>query len=277
MRNNQRRLRQQAAAQPPPSAATANAPMTYAVPTEFVELPSRGKFYPEGHPLRNQETVEIKYMTAKDEDILSSQALLKKGLAIDRLIHNLLVADVDVSTLLVPDKSAIMIAARISSYGREYKSDVRCGECGETTKYSFDLNKTNIKEDVFDDYTLQQKQVAYNEEANILELQLPRSEVTVGIQFIDGHHEKIINEGIDGANSITTLMSCIIVSIDGAYDQHSINNFIEVMPAADARHIRKLYAELAPEIDLKQEFVCKECGHSTEMEVPLTAEFFWPE
>ena len=275
MRNNQGRTRQSATTAPPPSAAAA-APITYAVPTEFVELPSRGKFYPEGHPLQGQETVEIKYMTAKDEDILSSQALLKKGLAIDRLVQNLMVLDIDPDSLLIADKSAIMIAARISSYGCDYKSSVRCRECGETTEYDFDLKKTNLNENVFDEDILNQKSVRLNDEAKVFEVALPRSEVVVGIQFIDGHGERTINDGIDGENSITTLISCVLASVDGKYDKISINKFIDIMPAADSRFIRGLYTDLTPNIDLKQEFVCKECDHSTEMEVPLTAEFFWP-
>ena len=276
MRNNQERTRQQqAAAQPSPSVVAA-APMTYAVPTEFVELPSRGMFYPEGHPLQGQETVEIKYMTAKDEDILSSQALLKKGIAIDRLVQNLMVLDVDPDSLLIADKSAIMIAARISSYGQAYKSNVRCENCGETTEYNFDLKKTNLNEDVFDEVVLSQKGITFNDEAKVLEVTLPRSEVIVGIQFIDGLGERVINDGIDGENSITTLISCVIASVDGRYDKASINNFIDIMPAADSRFIRGIYADLTPSIDLKQEFVCKECDHRVDMEVPLTAEFFWP-
>ena len=124
MRNNQRRLGQKPS--PGPSSPAAQANLAFAVPTEFVELPSRGHFYPEDHLLHNQETVEIKFMTAKDEDILSSQALLEKGLAVERLLDSLLVQDIDPSTLLVGDRSAILIAARISGYGEEYDVDQRC-------------------------------------------------------------------------------------------------------------------------------------------------------
>ena len=250
--------------------------MTYAVPTEFVELPSRGKFYPEGHALQNQETVEIKYMTAKEEDILSSTALIKKGVVIDRLVQNLMVLDVDPSSLLIADKSAIMIAARISSYGSDYKSNVRCQKCTAHTDYDFDLKKTNLNQNTFDDNFLQQKGITYNEQEKVFEVVLPRSGVVVGIEFLDGKREKIVNDGIEGENSVTTLMSCILASVDGKYDKFSINSFINMMPAADSRFVRQLYSEISPDIDLKQEFVCSACDHSVEMEVPLTAEFFWP-
>jgi len=119
MRNNQKRLRRAPRAEAVTS-AQATPSLGFVSPTEFVELPSRGEFYPEDHPLHKQETVEIKFMTAKDEDILSSQALLKKGLAIDRLLESLMVLDVDARTLLLGDRNAMLIAARISGYGSEY-------------------------------------------------------------------------------------------------------------------------------------------------------------
>ena len=74
------------AVQPAPTQTTG---LSYVTPTEFVELPSRGQFYSSEHPLHNQETVELRFMTAKDEDILTSQSLLKNGLAIDRLVSKL--------------------------------------------------------------------------------------------------------------------------------------------------------------------------------------------
>ena len=104
--------------------------LSFVVPTEFVDLPSAGRFYPPSHPLHNKEHVEIKYMTAKEEDILTSQSLLEKGLALDRLISNLLVnKKINVDSLLVGDKSAILIAARSSGYGADYETDVGCPSC----------------------------------------------------------------------------------------------------------------------------------------------------
>ena len=95
--------------------------LNFVVPTEFVELPSGGKYYTDGHPLTGQETIEIKFMTAKDEDILTSRSLLKKGLAINRFLQNIIVNnEVKVDDLLIGDKNAILTAARVSGYGPEY-------------------------------------------------------------------------------------------------------------------------------------------------------------
>ena len=110
MRNNQKRLQQA-----PPAPASPPG-MVYTVPTDFVELPSRGMFYPAEHPLCGEKTIEIKYMTAKEEDILSSTVLMKNGLVIDRFLKSVIVDEnIDPSTLLVGDRNAIMIASRITA------------------------------------------------------------------------------------------------------------------------------------------------------------------
>ena len=129
---------------PPAAAVSAPTQFNWSVPTEFVELPSKGKFYTPGHPAHNVEAIEIKYMTAKDEDILSSQALLKKGLAIDRLLENIIVVDIDPRELLVCDRNAIMIAARISSYGQEYNASTFCVGCNDFVQHKFDLTKSTM-------------------------------------------------------------------------------------------------------------------------------------
>ena len=168
---------------------------SFVSPTEFVELPSKGLFYPEGHSLHGIDTVEIRYMTAKDEDILTSKALLRKGVAIDRLLKNVIVdSGVRIDDLLIGDKNAILVATRITGYGPEYNTKVGCVACGEVTEFNFML---------------------------------------------------------------------------------SVDNF-RGLPAMDSRFLRKMYTALVPNIDMTQTFACDECGHEEEMEVPLSAEFFWP-
>ncbi len=113
-----------------PTTPAAPASLSYVTPTEFVELPSRGKFYSTDHPLHNKEVIEMRYMTAKDEDILTSPALLKNGVAIDRLIENLIVdKNVTANSLLLGDKNAVILAARISGYGEQYEVNVTCPAC----------------------------------------------------------------------------------------------------------------------------------------------------
>ena len=102
-------------------------------PTEVVDLPSKGLLYPEGHPL-SKGTIEMKYMTAKEEDILTSQNLIKKGVVIDQLLKSLIVTKVGLDELLIGDKNAVMLAARILGYGKTYSVDTTCPNCGTVEK-----------------------------------------------------------------------------------------------------------------------------------------------
>ena len=88
-------------------------------PTEEVTLPSKGLLYPEGSPLKNG-VIEMKYMTAKEEDILTNQNLIERGTVIDKLLQSLIVTPIDYNDLLVGDKNAILVAARILGYGKDY-------------------------------------------------------------------------------------------------------------------------------------------------------------
>ena len=146
-RNNQDRLGTQDEGQNPPIQDQVKSVLDFVMPTEHVELPTKGKFYSQDHPLHNVESVEIKYMTAKETDILTSQTLLKKGLAIDRMLQGILLdKKIRVEDLYVGDKNALIVAARISGFGREYETSTTCTGCGSSTNQSFDLGDINVKE-----------------------------------------------------------------------------------------------------------------------------------
>ena len=133
----------------PPQAL--NQQMQFTVPTEFVDLPSGGKFYPEGHPLHGKDKVEIKYMTAKEEDILASQALISSGVVFDRLLRSVVMEDVDPDDLLVGDKNAILIASRVTGYGSDYLTEVTCPACKQRSKFNFNLSEARRTKQVDSD------------------------------------------------------------------------------------------------------------------------------
>ena len=272
MRNNQRRTGH---SDPSPSSpAPSQANLAYVVPTEFVELPSRGLFYDHDHPLHNQETVEIKFMTAKEEDILSSAPLIKKGLVIDRLLANILVPDIDPKSLLAGDRSAIMIATRISGYGREYKVNLTCPVCKTQGELDFNLRMAAIVGNCFDHDYLNNNNIKFNEEAKTFDLELPVSKVNVSIKPVDGYRETPFQDAEAEESIVTSLLSRIMVAVEG--DPTQVSNFVNVIPAGDSKYIRTMYSALIPNIELKDTFGCNHCYHTEETEVPLTAEFFWP-
>ena len=268
---------------PPPQVMTQGQnenPFSFIVPTEFVELPSRGVFYPPNHPLHNQDTIEVKQMTAKEEDLLTSRALLKKGLALDRVISSIILdKNINPSTLLVGDRNAILIAARVSGYGNSYETNVTCPACEAVNKHVFDLNDL----EVYHGDSVDASEVTQNEDGTFTTL-LPRIKVEATFRLLSGHDEKNLLKQVENArkrrqeeNSVTRQLRQIVVAVNGNTEQQNINYVIDNMPSSDARHLRLMYKLTAPDIDMTQDFTCSECGHEQDMEVPLTADFFWPD
>jgi hypothetical protein len=175
-----------------PAAPAAPATLSYVTPTEFVELPSRGKFYPSDHPLHNKEVIEMRFMTAKDEDILTSPALLRNGLAIDRLIENLIVDNnVSVNDLLLGDKNAVILAARISGYGEQYNVNVTCPNCEASIEHQFDLSEIphqngTIPED--------DNENVYLTPEGTFVAKLPKSQFSVEFKLLTGQDEDYLEK-----------------------------------------------------------------------------------
>lgn len=257
-------------------------PLSFVVPTEFVDLPSKGKFYPQNHPLHMVDTVEIRHMTAKDEDILTSRTLLKKGIALDRLLANILVdKKIDISKLLICDKNALIVATRISGYGAEYNTRVVCPACLGQVQHDFDLNQAQVVS--ADDIDFEELEVKTTERSTFL-IHLPRMDVELEVRLMYGVDEKEIvrlsdqnkkNRRVESV--LTHQLRRFIVSANGDSDRKTINYVVDHMPAADARFLRKKYQAITPTVDLTQHFECVECGNEQEMEVPFTTDFFWPD
>jgi len=253
--------------------------MTFTTPTEFVELPSKGKFYSEKHPLYGKNDLEIRYLTAKDEDILTSRTLLKKGIAVDRMLSNIIVnKGINIDDLLIGDKNALVIASRISGYGSNYETNVTCPICGATNKHAFDLREQKVN----NGENCEELGVEKTEN-NTFIIQVPKTEAKVEVRLLTGHDEKSLMKTIKNKKKhnlpetpMTDQFSTYIVSVNGNSEGSYIQSFIQNMPALDSRHLRETYGKVIPNVDLNQEFSCLECGYEQEMEVPFTSDFFWP-
>lgn len=252
----------------------------WSVPTEFVELPSQGRFYPPGHPVHGRANVEIRFMTAKEEDILTSKSLLKQGVALDRMLQNIIVdKTVKVNDLLIGDKNALLVAARRTGYGPEYDTNVSCPNCGETTEYSFDISDPPINDYMqeAEDY-----QVVMDDHGRI-QINLPMSNVDVVCRLMTGADELAVVKEAERKSkkkmqsaTATDSFRSYIISVNGDTSPFTIESFIQSMPARDARHLRTIYSKVVPNINLTQNFDCSNCGHEADMEVPLGVDFFWP-
>lgn len=258
-----------------------NNDFSFIVPTEIIDLPSRGMLYPQGHPLHGKDTIEIKQMTAKEEDMLTSRSLLQKGVAIDRVLSSIIIdKSIRADTLLIGDRNALIIAARISAYGNDYNTKVTCPSCGTTQEYSFDLNSQNV-------YSGENVQEFITEAPTdgTFTTKLPRTGLDIGFKILTGVDERRLIEGVEldrknkrnHERNVTRQLLNMIVSVNGNSTSEAINYVVENLPSVDVRHLRQAYKAASPNVDLTQHFECNNCGHEQDLEVPLNADFFWPD
>lgn len=254
-------------------------PMSFATPTEFVDLPSQGKFYGEGHPLQGCDSIEIRFMTAKEEDILTSKSLIKKGLVLDRLLSNVIVDKrIKPEDLLIGDKNALIVATRVSGYGADYDTRMNCPSCGNSEDHSFDLNDADTYHGVDDDEDSVTKTMSGTFIVNT-----PRTKASVEIRLLTGHDERMLVRAEENRKKqklpeslATTSLSAFIVSVNDNNDPLYIKSFIDNAPAADGRYLREAYKVVAPNLDLTFNFSCSTCDYEQVLEVPFTSDFFWP-
>lgn len=256
--------------------------LSFSMPTEWVDLPSEGKFYAENHPLHNKETVEIKYMTAKEEDILTSPSLLKKNLTVERLLKSVIIdKTIDPQHLLIGDRSAIIVSSRITGYGSDYKTQVTCPSCMARSTWDIDLSELKINRGGVENS--EGYVVANGSKKGEYDITVPKTNLNVTVRLMTGRDEMNLTEKnkkrkkhkLEESN-LTDQMKSMIVAVNGSRKPDDIEKLVSFLPAFDSRYIRNAYNKINPALDMKQNFECPECEYEAEMEVPLTAEFFWP-
>tara|TARA_R110000868_G_scaffold11268_1_gene55127 strand:+ start:48 stop:911 length:864 start_codon:yes stop_codon:yes gene_type:complete len=249
----------------------------YDGPTEIIDLPSKGYFYPEGHPLANGK-IEIKYMTAKEEDILSSQTLIKQGVVIDRLLQSLIVTKIKYDDLLLMDKNSVFIAARVLAYGNDYPVEITCPNCESKQNDHVDLA------------TFEEKQVDWDnfeKGKTTFDYLLPTTKQTITLKFLTHGDDKAITENLKAAKKIskmtgvdpefTTRLRQMIVAIDGNPDKAAIHRLSENMLSRDSLGLRDFLRKNTPDIETTFHYECGSCGHEVpKMAMPINVNFFWP-
>ncbi len=287
-RNNLDRMQPQPEAAPPENPTTNASDLHFAVPTEFVNLPSKGKYYPPNHPLHNRDSVEIKYMTAKEEDILASASLIKSGVVFDRLLQSIMVDPINPNDLLIGDKNAILVASRITGYGTEYDTDVTCPSCSKRSKFTFDLSETRIdmppSERMPHNKLMDLPEAEETENGTYVIILTDLEGAKVEIRPLNGHDEKRLSSVTSAkirnnlAESVVTdTLKTYIVSVNGNNSPNYIHQFVDTLPASQARKIRIMYRQYMPKASVEGLYSCASCGHRQELEVPINSNFFWPD
>ncbi len=247
------------------------------IPDETIPLPSKGLIYPEGTPLHMMQTVDIRVMTAKEEDILTNRALIKKGTVITELLRSCMVnRAINVSEMISGDRNAIMVALRITGYGSDYPVEIECSECGYKHKYSFTLAGLPIQ-------SLEIEPVRPG--VNLFRFQLPVSGKVVYFKYLSGLDEDDISQtqenmrkqGLVNDNLITTRLKYAIQRIEDVDDKILIERFVGRMRAADSHALRKYMDKYEPGITMKESVTCPACEHTEKVVVPIGLGFFWPE
>ncbi len=242
----------------------------FKLPTEEVELPSKGLLYSKDNPLSSGK-LEMKYMTAKEEDILTNQNYISKGVVIDKLLQSLIVnKDINYNTLLIGDKNAIMIAARILSYGKSYE-------------FTYDSKPQNV-----DLSLLQNKEIdadLFKSGENNFGFTLPHTDNQITFKLLTHGDDKKIDAEIkgikkidkEGSHDVTTRLAHMITSINGSEEKKDIREFVKgYLLAKDARELRNYYSTIQPDIDMKV-YIDTADGGEEVVDLPIGLNFFWPD
>tara|TARA_R110000765_G_scaffold56697_1_gene111705 strand:+ start:17 stop:781 length:765 start_codon:yes stop_codon:yes gene_type:complete len=245
-------------------------------PTEEVTLPSKGLLYPEGSPLR-KGVITMKYMTAREEDILTNQNLIQNGTVIDKLMQSLIVTPIKYDELLIGDKNAILVASRILGYGKEYTFKFTNPNTGEEENVTVDLTESKDKE--IDESLV-------TEGKNEFSFTLPTSKIPVTFKFLTQGDENKINTELKGlkklnkksSNELTTRMKYLLISVNGDYEKKTIREFVDGnFLARDARALRDYISKLMPDIDLTYDIEFEDETVVEDITLPISLNFFWPD
>ena len=244
------------------------------IPTEAVPLPSRGIIYPQESGFYSKETLDIKPMTAREEDILTSRAF---GTVLTELMKSCLIdKSINPDELISGDRNAILISLRITGYGADYSLEIDCPECGARNKQTFDLSQLKIKR-------LEVEPVSPGQ--NLFEVVLPVTKKNVKVRFLTGIDEKemlIIEQrrkksGFETTSTVTDRLSRSIVSIDGIKDKNKINAFVRNIPVRDSLALRKFLDTHEPGIEMKSWMTCTSCHEESEVKIRMGVTVFWPD
>jgi len=258
----------------------------YKFPTEIVDLPSKGLIYPKDNPLSSGK-IEMKYMTAKEEDILTTQSYIKDGSVLDRLFQALIISNGDglpikYVDLVTGDKNAIMIAARVLGYGKDYEVEIS-DPTSEGIKQKETIDLTQFENNEYDGSA--QTKLHTNE----FKFTLPHSKREVTFMAMTESKDRKVKHQIEALNKaarksrdltskdLTTRLKNMILSIDGEYEQEAITHFVDnELFAVDSKALRGEMNSVVPDIDLNYEFISEETGEGRDMLLPMDVGFFWP-
>ena len=243
-------------------------------PTEVVELPSKGLIYPKDNPLSSGK-IEMKYMTAREEDILTNQNYISKGIVLDKLIESLVISKIDINDIIIGDKNALLIASRVLGYGKDYAFKAYSKITNDIKEYTIDL--TTLKDKILKKKDLKEGGL------NQFDFTLPHTKTDITYKILTHGDEKSIDKEIEGQKKIrpnspvpevSTRLKYMITSINGDSEKKTIRDFVDnYLLAKDSRELRDEIRKISPDINLKY---TGEDGEE-DINIPINLNFFWPD
>ena len=241
---------------------------TQKFPTEVVDLPSKGKLYPPDSPLASG-TIEMKYMTAKEEDILTNQNYIEKGIVIDKLLQALIVdKTIDYNQILIGDKNALLIAARILGYGKDYE-------------FEYAGAKENIDLSLLENKDLHPDVEKATE--NSFNFTLPATGKVITFKLLSHGDEQKIDQEVKGLKKInkessaelSTRLKHMILAVNGDSERKNVRSFVDnEFLARDSRAFRNYLRDFQPDVDMT---FYPENGPDGGVDVPIGVNFLWPD
>lgn len=249
----------------------------YDVPVSNVRLPSLGRVYPPESPLFGCESVDVKAMTAKEENILSSPALVRKGTVLTTLMKACITnRTVDPDQMVVGDRNAVLVAIRVAAYGAKYDVSVTCPKCLEEVEHQFDLSRLPLK--------VLTEEPEGGPGSNLFSYALPVSGKRARYRLMTAADVSRLEDDMEAARksarggvepTVTLRLRAQVTALEGVAPE-GLAKAIDALPARDARMLREHMDAMAPGVDMMQEFECNSCGRSSVVDVPVGTEFFWP-
>ena len=243
--------------------------------SHYVDLPTGGIYYPEGHPLHNVAQIEVKMMTTKEEDILTNQSYVENGVAVDKLLESIILVKISPKDIHETDKMAVLLSARIEAYGPEYEVVSICPHCSEEQEDTINLSDvlTNVVESEFE-----------KTDAGTTIIELPKSKKVIEFKILLPKDLESISKSVDKMKKLNINTSFnieffkrIIVSMDGSEDKVQISEFVQNIRIMDSRALTKAYNSSLPSISTERETVCQACNKESKGVLPIQANFFFPE
>ena len=240
-------------------------------PTEEVTLPSKGLVYPPDNPL-SKGVLEMKYMTAKEEDILTNESYINKGTVIDKLLQSLIITPINYNDLIVGDKNAIMVAARVLGYGKDYTFTL------DDEEFTVDLTEIEDKE-IKEEHLLEKGK-------NEFSFTLPTTKKEITFKILTHGDNKKIDTEVKGLKKVnktdspeySTRLKHMILSVDGDYERKTVRQFVDTqLLARDARALREHLKEIQPDVDLTFDLETEAGDVKGGVKIPIGIGFFWPD